>query len=304
MKKFLYKIVVFISLFFGGIIFLFNFYGGYIDYFYPKFTTQKQFSFILGDSRAFQGIHPKELNVTLKNSNFKLPSYNFSFTIAQTAYGPSYLEAIKRKLDTLENNQLFIVTVNPWMLAKRTPKEEKESDEIFQDSPPHNMKNMSSNPNIEYLIKNQSYSHFKSIFRKKSKTFKDGHRENYNLPSSKKVFKEWMEIQKKMFLEFSEKYTISEFRLEWLGKTISYLKQYGSVVLVRLPIDNEILEVENDFWKEFDSSIEAVSLKNNTTYLNFSKELRWSTYDGHHLDKNGAKTFTKTLGDKIKQISF
>lgn len=304
MKKFLYKSIIFISLVFGGIIMLFNYYGGYIDYFYPKFTTQKQFSFILGDSRAFQGIHPKEFDVSLMSSNFKLPSYNFSFTIAQTAYGPSYLDAIKRKLDTLENNQLFVVTVNPWMLANRTPKEEKESDEIFEDSPPHNMKNMSSNPNIEYLIKNRTYSHFKSIFRKKSKTFKDGHRENYNLPPNEKVFNKWREVQRKMFIDFSEKYTVSEFRLEWLRKTVSYLKQYGSVVLVRLPIDNEILEVENDFWDDFDSNIKYVSLNTNTTYLNFSKESKWSTYDGHHLDKKGAILFSKELGENIKKINF
>ena len=78
---------------------------------------------------------------------------NCDFTIAQTAYGPSYLNAIKRKLDSTVHNQLFIVTVNPWMLSNRKPELIIESDMLFENMPPHNMNYMDINPNFEYFVK-------------------------------------------------------------------------------------------------------------------------------------------------------
>jgi hypothetical protein len=93
MRKFIKKAIIFFIIIILFLSVLLNKYGGYLDYFYEKFTTPKQFSLVLGDSRAMQGIQPKVLDSCLQNSKFKLPTYNFSFTIAQASYGPSYLTA-------------------------------------------------------------------------------------------------------------------------------------------------------------------------------------------------------------------
>lgn len=302
MKKFFNKIILFIAIVCCGITMLLNSYGGYLDYFYEKFTTPKQFSMILGDSRAMQGIQPKVLDSCLAESNYKLPTYNFSFTIAQAAYGPSYLKAIKRKLDTTVTNQLFIVTVNPWVLANRTPAFNLESDAIFEGTPPHNMTVMSMEPNLEYFIKNFNYFHFKAIFRKNSKLHKDGWLEENNLPKTKEVFVEWKAYQLKMFHSWSNEWEVSTYRLKWLSQTIKYLQSFGDVVIVRTPIDIEILDIENRFWNNFDKDINKIALENNVLYLNFINKNIWNTYDGHHLDKFGGKLFSIELSKQIKGI--
>lgn len=301
MKKFLNKITLFITLVIFGVLLLLNTYGGYLDYFYEKFTTPKQFSMILGDSRAMQGIQPAILDSCLINCNYKLPTYNFSFTIAQIAYGPSYLEAVKQKLDTSVSNQLFILSVNPWMLANRTPKDSIESDMIFQDSPPHNMKNMGMKPNVEYLIKNYNYFHFKAIFRKNSKMHKDGWLQENNLPTNNKVFESWKLNQIKVFQKWADKWQQSNYRLSWLQRTVTYLQQYGKVFIIRTPIDKEILDIENSFWSSFDYEMQNISVEHQCSYFNFTTNNSWKTYDGHHLDKHGGKLFTKELSKLILQ---
>jgi len=299
MYKFLTKSLLFTTLLILLFAIYLNIFGKYIDYFYEKFTTPKQFSLIIGDSRAKGGIFPKVLDSCLKSTDYQTPTYNFSFTIAQSIYGPSYLEAIKRKLNTASNNQLFILQATPWMLANREPETKKESDSSFVDSPPHNMMNMISNPNIEYLIKNFDYFNFKGIFRKNSVLYKDGHSVNNNLPKNELVFQKWKKIQLDIFLKWKNEWRPSEYRMNWLQNTVTYLQQYGTVIIVRMPFDQEFLEIENRFWPEFDIDMEKIANDNKLIYLNYSTKSDWSTFDGHHLDKYGAKLFSQRLSNDI-----
>jgi hypothetical protein len=256
---------------------------------------------IIGDSRSFQGIQPKVLDSCLAKSKYSnISNYNFSFTIAQASYGPSYLQAIKRKVDTAKNTDgLFIISVNPWVLANRKPNNKIESDKMFKNMPPHNMKMMSKSPNFEYLVKNFNYFHFKSIFRKNNKLHKDGWLEENNLPKDKKTFIKWKANQIRIFEEFSNDWKKSDYRLEWLSNTINFLNKHGNVVLVRMPVDSEILNIEAEFWNDFDKDIIMISDMNNVEYLNFTKTNIWKTYDGHHLDKFGGKLFSIELSRLI-----
>ena len=174
MKKFLIKSILFFVLVVGIISIILITSGGYIDYFYEKFTTPKAKSLILGDSRSMQGIQPSVINKYFKTSDFELPIMNYSFTIAQIAYGPLYLESIKKKLDQNTTNGLFIITVNPWILSERE-NDDLENGVFFEKGmPPHNMKFVNLNPNFEYVIKNFNYFHFRSIISRTSKMHKDG----------------------------------------------------------------------------------------------------------------------------------
>lgn len=55
-------------------------YGGYVDYFYNKFTIPNATSLIIEDSRALQGIQPEIIINCFFYRNFNLPMFNFSFT--------------------------------------------------------------------------------------------------------------------------------------------------------------------------------------------------------------------------------
>ena len=301
MKTFLIKSLSFFLIIILLLTLFLHHYGGYVDYFYNKFTTPKASSMIIGDSRALQGIQPEIINNTLKNEGFELPMFNFSFTIAQGLIGPLYRKSILRKIDTNTKKGLFIIAINPWMLGSK--KENNNDKGEFKESgtPPHNMNFVSMNPNFEYLLKNYNYFHFKAVFRKKSFLHKDGWLEENNLPKDSLIFKNWKNNQINMFTGFIEGYKVSEFRKTSLDTLIKDLKKYGRVYLVSTPIDKDILEIENRFYPDFDKDMDALAKLNNISYLNFNTAISqsYTTYDGHHIDKFGGKPFTKAICDSI-----
>ncbi|WP_042506783.1 hypothetical protein [Algibacter lectus] len=123
MKTFLFKSLLFFAVVTAIMTSVLVLYGGYVDYFYNKFTTPKASSMIFGDSRSLQGIQPRIINDYFEASDLDLPMFNYSFTLGQIAYGKPYLNSIKKKLDTTTTNGLFIVTVHPFTLSNRGDKE-------------------------------------------------------------------------------------------------------------------------------------------------------------------------------------
>ena len=302
MKKFILKIIVFSILITGIILFMLSRYGGYVDYFYIKFTSPKQHSLIIGDSRSFQGIQPSVINDNLKNQ-FELPMYNYSFTLAQTAYGESLLNSIKLKVDENTKNGLFILSVQPWLLAKRE-KDDFENGVYFEDDcPPNNMRFASMNPNIEYFFKNYSFFHFKAAFRKNSIVHNDGWLEESNLTKDTVTLNLWKKKQIGLYKGFINKWEKSQYRLDKLSETVAFLKKHGTVIIIRMPNSKPILALENKFWKDFDSNVIQIAAKNKVKYINYTQiDNPFYSYDGVHLDKHGGYQFTKSLCDSIKNL--
>ena len=300
MKTFLIKSLLFLILVTSIVSTVLITSGGYVDYFYEKFTTPKAKSLILGDSRSMQGIQPTVINNDLLNQYFELPILNYSFTIAQISYGPLYLESIKKKLDSTSKNGLFIVTVNPWILSKREKDNEQRGVYFEEGMPPHNMNFVNMDPNFEYFFKNFNYFHFKSIIRRTSKMHKDGWLEESNLPKDSVMLNVWKKKQIDLYTNWSKVWKKSVYRLTSLMETINYLKGFGTVTLIRMPIDKHLLQIEENFWNNFDKDILNLAKKTNVKYINFSKDNIYETYDGNHLDKYGGVTFTKNLCDSIR----
>ncbi|WP_395044878.1 hypothetical protein [Flavobacterium sp.] len=301
MKRFLYKITIFTVFLIIILSFILIKYGGYVDYFYLKFTTPKQTSFIIGDSRSFQGIQPKIMDENLKNSNFSLPMFNYSFTITQAAYGELYTKSIKNKLVSNTKNGLFIVSVNPWLLSERENDDFKNKIFAEDKNPPHNMNFVSTNPNFEYFFKNFNYFHFRAIFKKNSELHQDGWLEESNLPKDSLTLNNWKKNQIIIYKGFAKRWKNSNYRINELKKLIKFLQSHGKVVLVRMPVDSKILSIEEDFWVNFDSEINKIAAIEKVNYFNFSKDNKFQTYDGNHIDKFGGVIFTKQLCDSIKK---
>lgn len=301
MKKFLFKIVVICLLSLVGLSFILMQYGGFVDYFYQKFTVPKQTSMILGDSRSLQGIQPQIINQELKYSDYNLPMFNYSFTIAQINYGKPYTESIRKKLKPSKNG-LFILSVNPWLFTEREGDDLKNGIYSERDVPPNNMHFVNTNPNFEYLVRNFHYFFFKAAIRKKAQVHKNGWLEETNLPKDSATLNNWKNNQVKLYKDFSTKWKHSSIRIRDFRILINYLQKSGCVVLVRMPVDPKIAHVENDFWQNFDQEINHISSDMNVKYLNFSKNNKYQTYDGNHIDKYGGVIFTKELSDSIKLI--
>ena len=301
MKDFLTKAILFFILTMVGLAFLLLKYGYFVDYFYEKFTTPKQTSLILGDSRSMQGIQPRIINQELKNDGYDLPIFNYSFTIAQINYGKPYTESIKKKLQS-SSDGLFIVNVHPWLFTEREGDDLKNGIYSERSNPPYNMVFTNTNPNFEYFVRNFKYFHFRSIIKQTAELHKDGWLEENNLPKDKESLQTWKNNQILLYKSFAKKWRKSTVRKNDFIKMVEFLQKNGKVILVRMPVDAKILNIENNFWHNFDEEINIVSKQLNVKYINFSKENKYKTYDGNHIDKYGGVVFTKELCDSIKIV--
>ncbi|CAM3385091.1 SGNH/GDSL hydrolase family protein [Flavobacterium longum] len=301
MRKFLWKSALFFGIVLAIVSFVLLRYGGYIDYFYEKFTVGKQSSFIIGDSRAHQGIQPRVIDSYFRKNEFDGPMFNYSFTISQAAYGKPYTESILKKLKPDTKNGLFILTVDPWLLAQR--EKDNVANGFFEEqtSPPHNMWFDSMNPNFEYFIRNFRFLHLKSIIRKSSMLHKDGWLEESNLPTDSLMLADWKKNQLRIYRDFAKHWKRCDYRKTDLQILIEKLKPHGKIFLVRTPIDAKLLAIEDQFWLGFDQDIETIAHKTGVPYLNFVREDVYRTYDGNHLDKFGGKVFTAHLCDSINK---
>ncbi|WP_308991950.1 hypothetical protein QLS71_016840 [Mariniflexile litorale] len=282
-------------------------YGSYIDFFYNKFTTPKSKSLIIGDSRGLQGIQPSIINKELKNSNLELPILNYSFTIAQAHIGELYRKSILKKLDPKSKNGIFIISITPWMLGSKKENNNYAGEFKEAGTPPHNMTFVDLNPNFEYLLKNLNYFNFKGVFKKNSILHKDGWLEANNLPKDSITFNAWKQTQLDIFNGFIKDYKVSDYRKKSLDTLIKNLKEHGKVILVRSPIDKEMLDLENTFFPDFNLFIEGISERNNAKFLNYTNKflkIKFQTYDGHHLDKFGGVVFSKSICDSIINLKY
>jgi hypothetical protein len=263
------------------VIYVFSKANGYTDAYYLRFTTPKQNSLILGTSRAAQAIQPSVLDSILGNR-----IYNFAFTNSQSPYGSVYYESIKKKINKESKNGIFIVAVSPWSISSFTedPNNYKNFREV--DLCLDNTSIVNMNPNIQYLLNNYSEPYYKLLFQKnKSNVFL--HNDGWLEVS---VEMDSISVQKRLETKINTynnltNYGFSTYRLDYLEKIVKYLQEYGKVYLVRLPVHEKILEIENKIMPDFEDKIRA-AINHSSGYYNFTTTGHLYSYtDGNHLYK-------------------
>jgi hypothetical protein len=295
MKKFLFKAVCFGIVATGIVLTLLMGYKGSVDYFYIKFTSPRQTSLIVGDSRSFQGLQPSVFDKKL-DGLYDLPMYNYSFTIGQIAYGDALLASLKRKVDPKTRDGLFVLSVHPWVLAERKGEDIAHGKFFETGLPPHNMHLVDWDPNPEYFFRNYSFFHFKAIFKRAALVHDDGWLEEPILANDPKMLQMWLPTLR----EYGKTWKPSGYRLEKLSETIAFLKQHGRVVLVRMPNSAPIVGIESGFWDGFDTRMKAIASAQQVRYFSYAGDQSFKTYDGVHLDKFEGARFTASLCDSIK----
>jgi hypothetical protein len=303
MKRFIIQSLFFVSLLAVFILALLAQADGASDPFYLRFTSNQKKNLILGTSRAAQGIQPEVLNGILKREFF-----NYSFTIADSPFGPSYYKSIKRKLDPITKKAIFILTIDPWSISSISKNANDTLSFRELNSCVEKTKNVNSFPNYEYLFDAFSGDFVKILQRKLR-----------NQGETMTMFLHedgWLEVTVPMdSLELKRRtlrkikayratnlpiYKPSNLRLAYLKKTIKYLKQHGQVYLVRLPICSKMMEIENELMPDFDSKILFLSAELSAPYLDmtpFNSDFKYT--DGNHLYKNSGKDVSKIIGDWI-----
>lgn len=282
---------------------------GQVDYFYPKFTHQAH-SLIVGGSRSGDGICPSIIEQNFGENEFDYPILNFSFAHEISDYGPVYLNAIQKKLIPETKNGLYIVEVNPASLTIYKSKPDSISTILEDHTILSTINHFNQQPNFEYIRKNYTHSLYKGFqksrrIEKYRYTHADGWQEIMQKNELYEVTKEealkWKNKKLQETILMKEYYKPSETRMQYLEKTINYLKKFGQVYIVRVPISSEFLEIEKSFWPDFNVQIEEIANRNRVIYFDYSSDGElYSSYDGSHLFGSSAKAFTQKLCDDIK----
>ena len=303
MKQFLFKILLFSAPVFivGSILFLLA--DGYSDPFYIRFTTRQQSSLILGTSRAAQGVQPQVLNAVLGRHDL----FNYSFTRGNSPYGPIYLNSIKKKLNPHAKNGIFIITVDAWSLASdvKNPNDSKVFEEVT--SVLAATKYVNTNPNISYLVSAYDQQYIKLLWKNK-----------YVLGNKNMFLHDdgWLELTVDMDPEIIREgtkskaldyktnvlpfYKYSALRYQYLIETVQYLKQFGQVYLVRLPIDPQMMAIDNALVPDLDMLTQQISSRCHVPYLNLTPQNeQWQYIDGNHLYKDSGKEVSREIAEWI-----
>lgn len=278
------------------------FADGNTDDNYMHFAVKKPQNIILGDSRGAQAVLPQFLNQKLGRV-----FDNFSLNVVQSPYGEVYYKALQRKLDPETENGIFIVTVDPWNLSL-DKNVKKQSDFPEEHSPLKNMHFYDLSPNYEYLLRNYSRSWFKLYTEReeagKSNTYlhKDGWMEVTVNMEKDSVAKR--EIEKVNFYkDLVQKQKVSQIRIKALEDIITFLKDRGTVYLVRIPASEKIMKLEDTYSPDFNEKMMSLSKKHGIYFFDFSSKANEYQYtDGNHMYKESGKKFTAQIADSILAI--
>ena len=281
---------------------------GYVDMYYPKFT-QPGGSLVLGLSRADQGIDPSLLQEELRPADFAAPFVNFASN--QSYYGEVYLKAIRKKVPANVKNGLFILSVTPGSFTAPKKAGDRELVKMDEHTIMGKTGNFTTQPNYDYIMNCYGQALYNSLHTltawENLTTHEDGWNEVRMQSGEQEITKKDIAFWKAQNLSFYNRKirteAVRDHRKEYLEKTIEYLKGHGTVLLVRLPADPDIIELENQTWNGFDGHMDRIAGLHGIPYLNYSKGFDgMETYDGSHLASESAREFTRMLAADIREI--
>jgi len=92
----------------------------------------------------------------------------------------------------------------------------------------------------------------------------------------------------------------SNSRLEYLDKTIKYLKNHGQVFLVYLPAHPQIMKYDQMIMPNFNKSMKKLAENNRILYKDYSNQAGEFVYtDGIHLYQSSGRLLSADLGSWI-----
>ena len=302
MNSFLRKIGIACALGLGLHLAAGYFCSGKTDAFYLRFTSPRQSSLIIGSSRAAQGFMPSVLKDSLG-----LDVFNFGFTMDNSPYGEVYNHAILEKLDPDSKDGVFILVVDPWTVSSTIDPKVGVEEFGEKDLVLGKMHFFNMNPNYEYLILDYSKGWGSNVLE-----YYGAHPSEVTLHTDG-----WLEVVKPMDDASIKARTdaklkhyrevalpgrvMSAKRLADLETLITTLDQHGDVYLVRPPVVDELLEIENQLSPDFDSAMQFMAEKTHAKYLSmlpFAKDITYT--DGNHISRNSAQYATALLANWIK----
>lgn len=281
-----------------------------VDHFYRRFTTPQERSLILGTSRSAQGIKPNVINARLNLHNNRI--INHSFAIGPSSFGPNYLREVKQKISPDASDGLFIISVDPWSLGEDIENTQDDTTlfyEVRQRLFVGNLASSSSNPNFGYLKNYWSnrFTIFENLFKslinykKLIVLHEDGWLE-VSLPLEMEAINKRIESSTAEYA--GKNFIISGTRMYYLSEMIRFLKNKGTVIVVRMPVSPPMAELEDVRFPDFSERIQEIADSNGVQFFDFiGLSGQFQTVDTHHLYRDEAERFSHFLCDTILSLS-
>jgi hypothetical protein len=273
----------------------------YVDAFYTRFTTPPAASLVIGTSRAAMAVQPNVLQAQL-GTRYAGPWLNYSFTLSLSPFGPTYLASIQRKLAPGTRHGLFVVAVDPWSVSMETQRPEQPPFFPEDNQLLGLMKSVSQEPNLEYLLHERQPLYQVALHDTSSlvKLRRDGWVEVV-LPRNPAFKKEHEASRLGVYNELATTLHLSKARLASLRQTINFLKEHGTVVVVRLPTGEAMTALEHKYQPDFDQFMQRTSTELGVPYLSYI-DLVYPTTDGNHLWRGAAQPFSQRLATDIARL--
>ena len=314
MKEFCIKISVFLALI-AGVTYAVFYYLAQdptdLDMFYPKVSQGTTNYLILGSSAAFHGLEP---NMVFDGFAKKDEGLNFAFSNATSPYGKVYLDNIKKKVKTTSTQKgVFVLEVNPFNISVKDSTIKKLSDFRENELFLNRIRNINTSPNIEYLstiVEKPLYFYLtRKLFsiEAQSEVKRNGWFENTKLkaPLTSAEIKRRENHKKKTIATYRKDvfpyYQFSETRLNSFLETIAFLKNYGEIYVVELPVSKEMQALRDEYMSDFSKKIEGLAKEHHFHYYNLIEACPdCTTVDGNHLIPTDAFRISKLLNERMR----
>ena len=257
--------------------------AGKIGDVYPRVTTPRQRSLVIGTSRAAQGIDPDILNDRLRALYPAADLYNFAFHIDETTYNEIYYSAIMKKLtDDEGSGGLFILSVDPWAF--------KRDNVILGEV---DLQSVSSCPNVEYLVR-----FFNRTWISPLPTHVCINSSGRSVVTGIKRSPALIEQKLATYREMASHYAYSMTSEEVFVRLLDSLSRRGTVYAVRMPVAPEMMALEDLLMPGFSARMDSIAHAHGVRFLDFIRE-PFETNDGNHLTKEEGDRFSEALAERI-----
>lgn len=269
------------------------FADGSTDTFYLKVATPRAASLIVGSSRAGHGLHPSLIADGM---------LNFGFNILASPYGEIYFHAIERKLKQ-EDGGVFVVEVSPAALSHWMFREPREREDILG-----RLFIFSGNPNLNYLIRAYDEPLWKLPLPSEPRpgelpalVHPDGWTEVLEppepLPRETRIHDTLL-----YYNGILDRAKPAPYRIEWLRKTCEMLARRGRVLMVRLPVGEELRRLEEGYWPDFDAEMGRIASAAGVDYVSFvAPEQDALTTDGSHLTVEAGREISRRIARRLAE---
>jgi hypothetical protein len=265
-----------------------------------KVSGPQQHNLIIGTSRIAQALKPSALKEEL-GADF----LNFAIDASSTSYSEMYNNAIRKKIDPNTKDGVFILSLDPWTLSRIHDPKTKEIVYTENESALGKLWTFNQPLNIEYLYRdcNTGWGSILMTHLRNNSTV-NGHKDGWvevTRPTDKAFIQARKESKLKARRAELEDVSFSIDRVKALESLIEFLAPKGEIYLIRLPVDPDFVELENELMPNFNVVVDSITNKYDLSFYDMqflNSEVIFN--DGHHINKEYSSFISKKVADWIK----